>query len=195
MLERGWWGWWSLEPASAGAEQVLGSDACAFPVEGSSSPIVYCVIIYYPAACGPKAHGSSGGCFIYIPSPWRQTVIVGPPTTIKKVKGETKETPPRPEKMSHRKEKRNKGKTKGKKEVKSKGGPALPPLPPSASSGGTRSALMHLTLVVRRNSKTASVARPSHRSLTEGARGRSHSHASPISFHNLLACGPMAGTW
>ena len=34
---------------------------------------------------------------------------------------------------------------------------------------------MHPTLVVLKNSKTVSVARPSHSSLTEGVRGRLHS--------------------
>ena len=51
---------------------------------------------------------------------------------------------------------------------------------------------MHPTLVVRKKSKTTSVARPSHRSLTEGARGRFHSHAFSISFHILFAYGAHA---
>ena len=47
---------------------------------------------------------------------------------------------------------------------------------------------MQPTLVVRKSSDTASVAFTSHRSLTEGVRGRFHSHAFPISFHIFLAC-------
>ena len=49
------------------------------------------------------------------------------------------------------------------------------------------------THVVRRNSKTASVALPTHKCLTDGALGLSHSKASPISFHSLLVCGLHAG--
>ena len=51
----------------------------------------------------------------------------------------------------------------------------------------------HPTLVVRKNSKTASVAFPFHRCLTDGALGLSHPKASPISFHSLLVCGRQAG--
>ena len=49
------------------------------------------------------------------------------------------------------------------------------------------------TLVVRKNSKTASVAFPSHKCLTDGALGLSHPKASPTSFHSLLVCGLQAG--
>ena len=52
---------------------------------------------------------------------------------------------------------------------------------------------LHPTLVVRKNSKTASMAFPSHRYLTDGARGLFHLRASPVSFHSLLVCGRHAG--
>ena len=51
---------------------------------------------------------------------------------------------------------------------------------------------MHPTLVVRKNSKTASVALPSHSNLTEGVHGCFHSHAFCISFNIFLACGAHA---
>ena len=51
----------------------------------------------------------------------------------------------------------------------------------------------HPTLVVRKNSKTASVAFSFHKCLTDGALGLSHSKASPTSFHSLLVCGRQAG--
>ena len=51
----------------------------------------------------------------------------------------------------------------------------------------------HPTLVVRRNSKTAYVAFPFHKCLTDGALGLSHSKALPTSFHSLLVCGRQAG--
>ena len=51
---------------------------------------------------------------------------------------------------------------------------------------------MHRTLVVRKNSRTSSVALPFYRSLTERGRGCPHSHAFPISFHNALRCGAHA---
>ena len=47
---------------------------------------------------------------------------------------------------------------------------------------------MHPTLVVRRNSKTAPAALTSHKSLTEGGCGCSHSHASPTSLQSLRRC-------
>ena len=51
---------------------------------------------------------------------------------------------------------------------------------------------MHPTLVVRGTSNTASAALTSHSSLAEGVRGCFHSHASHISFYNLLRCGAHA---
>jgi hypothetical protein len=51
---------------------------------------------------------------------------------------------------------------------------------------------MHPTLVVRKNSNTASAALTSHSSLTEGVRECFHSHASPISFYNPLHYGAHA---
>ena len=51
----------------------------------------------------------------------------------------------------------------------------------------------HPTLVVRKNSNTASVAFPFHRCLTDGALGLSHPKASPTSFHSLLVRGLHAG--
>ena len=76
--------------------------------------------------------------------------------------------------------------------IQSRVGAALLPLhrsPPPP--GGTLSTPVHPTLV-RRISRTASVARPSHRSLNEEVCGCSHSHAFPISLHIFLACGAHA---
>lgn len=64
---------------------------------------------------------------------------------------------------------------------------SLTPGSPLISSGVTLSILVHLALVNRRMSRTASVALPSHKSLTEGVRGRLYSHAFPIAFHTRLA--------
>ena len=52
---------------------------------------------------------------------------------------------------------------------------------------------MKPTLVVLRNSGTAPTALTSHKSLTDGARGLSHSHAPAISFHNALEALGGAG--
>ena len=75
----------------------------------------------------------------------------------------------------------------------SKGRPAVSSLSSRLSSGGTLPAPMHLTLVVRKNSSTASVALPSHSRPTEGVHSRFPSHAFPIAFYSLLRCG--AHTW
>ena len=53
--------------------------------------------------------------------------------------------------------------------------------------------LTHPTLVVRKNSRTASIAFPSHKYLTDGALGLSHPKASPMSLHSLFVCGRHAG--
>ena len=54
-----------------------------------------------------------------------------------------------------------------------------------------RIAVLHLTLVSRRNSSTASVAF-SHRSLTEGARGCLHQQSFSIRLHILSLWGAHA---
>ena len=54
---------------------------------------------------------------------------------------------------------------------------------------------MHPTLVVRKTSKTASVARPSHRSLTEEVRGRSNSHAFPTALHLFQSAEHRVKRW
>ena len=75
------------------------------------------------------------------------------------------------------------------------GGPGPPCSPnslssPSSSSGGTLSVPMHPTLVVRKKSKTASVARPSNSSLT-----RVLPLARPPISYIFLACGAHARHW
>ena len=71
-------------------------------------------------------------------------------------------------------------------------GPSSPSSFSPLSSRGTLPMPTHPTCVVRRNSKTALVALPSHKYRTDGALGLSHLQASPISFHSLLVCGRYA---
>ena len=66
-----------------------------------------------------------------------------------------------------------------------------PPLSP-LSSGGTLPIPKYPTLVLRKNSNTASAAFTSHRYRTDGALGLFHPKASPTSFHNLLVYGRHA---
>ena len=151
---------------------------------------------------------SKGVCVIYIillpkrqrfsfyiyPFPWCQTGQAGhsrqrpqPP------KGKTKRKTERTRTREGFAPKwKNKGKTKEK--VQSNGG-RLSPLPLTAPP------LLHWGDSLRfcapdpcraPKSRTASVARPSHRGLTEGVRGCFDSHDSPIFFHIFLACGAHA---
>ena len=109
----------------------------------------------------------------------------GPPTppTVRKDKRKKKSPP----------HSRQKEKAKEKYILGRAWAPLLSALLLPLSSGGTLPKPTHPTLVMRKNSNTASVALPSHRYRTDGALGRSHLKASSTSLHSLLVCGRHAG--
>ena len=113
-------------------------------------------------------------------------VIVVPPTTVKKKKGNSCFVPEKRLRTERKKEQR---KGEGKNTFQGGHGPPTSPSVSSLpSSAGTLSAPMHLTLVVRKNSNTAPAALTSHKSLTAGVRDSSHLHASPTSFQIRRFC-------